>query len=227
MDSRVATKRVPSRMPLAPSASAATRPRPSAIPPAATTGTRTASTTCGTSTIVPTLALSGDAGLPSTERWPPASPPSATMTAAQAAVQPQVHAERPVGQLAHPAHRLLKIAGGHVQSGQDSKAARAAHLRHQLGTGHATHARLEDRVLDAEQRAETRPQAHDLPPRSSSAIACSRRRPRCTLSPWGPEVRGTSFTKRIRRGILNEAIFPRQKSAKAVSVTRAPSFTMT
>ena len=44
MESRVATNRVPSRMPTAPSASAATSPRPSAMPPAATTGTDTAST---------------------------------------------------------------------------------------------------------------------------------------------------------------------------------------
>ena len=38
----------------APSANAARMPRPSAMPPAAITGTRTASTTCGTSANVPT-----------------------------------------------------------------------------------------------------------------------------------------------------------------------------
>ena len=40
--------------PLAPSTNAAAIPRPSAMPPAAITGTSTASTTCGTSAIVPT-----------------------------------------------------------------------------------------------------------------------------------------------------------------------------
>ena len=58
MDSRVATNRVPSSAPTAPRASAATRPRPSAMPPAATTGTRTLSTTCGTSVSVATFAAS-------------------------------------------------------------------------------------------------------------------------------------------------------------------------
>ena len=50
----MATNRVPRSTPAAPSARAATTPRPSAIPPAATTGTRTASTISGTSANVPT-----------------------------------------------------------------------------------------------------------------------------------------------------------------------------
>ena len=58
MDSRVATKRVPIKMPLAPSARAPTNPRPSAIPPAAITGIRTASTTSGTSATVPIVPTS-------------------------------------------------------------------------------------------------------------------------------------------------------------------------
>lgn len=48
-DSRVATKRVPSQAPSAPSASAAATPAPVAIPPAAT-GTSTPRATGGTST---------------------------------------------------------------------------------------------------------------------------------------------------------------------------------
>ena len=50
-------KRVPIQTPSAPSASAAARPRPSKMPPAATTGTRspTASTTWGTSGMVATV----------------------------------------------------------------------------------------------------------------------------------------------------------------------------
>ena len=62
-------KRVPTQMPSAPSASAAARPRPSKMPPAATTGTvsPTASTIWGTS--------GRDATWPV---WPPASVPCAT-----------------------------------------------------------------------------------------------------------------------------------------------------
>src|SRR5262249_24191245 len=46
-------KRVPMTAPCAPSASAATTPRPSTMPPAATTGILTASTIWGTSASVP------------------------------------------------------------------------------------------------------------------------------------------------------------------------------
>ena len=45
---------MPTDTPDAPSASAATTPRPSPIAPAAITGSLTASTTCGTKAIVPT-----------------------------------------------------------------------------------------------------------------------------------------------------------------------------
>src|SRR5947199_213026 len=73
--SGVARNRVPRTTPSAPSASAATTPRASAIPPAATTGVgATASTTRGTRTIVATW--------PAT--WPPASTPCATMTSTPA-----------------------------------------------------------------------------------------------------------------------------------------------
>src|SRR3989442_1025382 len=66
--------RVPTSTPSAPSAKAAARPRPSAMPPAASTGTdATALTTMGTSDI--------DAIQPT---WPPASVPCATMTSAPA-----------------------------------------------------------------------------------------------------------------------------------------------
>ena len=82
VDSRVATKRVPIRMPAAPSASAATRPRPSAMPPAAMTGTETASTICGMRAMLPMAPVSGDAGLAKVARCPPASLPWAT-TASQ------------------------------------------------------------------------------------------------------------------------------------------------
>ena len=78
--SGVSRKAVPICTPAAPSASAATMPRPSPMPPAAITGTFTASTTCGTSAIVPAWrAMSSFRNMP---RWPPASLPWA-MTASQ------------------------------------------------------------------------------------------------------------------------------------------------
>ena len=66
--SSLATKRVPICTPTAPNANIATKARPSAIPPAAITGSSTASTTCGTSAKVVTLPT-----------WPPLSSPSAIM----------------------------------------------------------------------------------------------------------------------------------------------------
>ena len=73
-DSPLARKRVPSSTPSAPSASAAARPRPSAMPPAARTGTgATASTTIGTSAM-----------LACQPTWPPPSVPCAMMTSAPA-----------------------------------------------------------------------------------------------------------------------------------------------
>ena len=64
-------KRVPTQMPSAPRLSAAASPRPSKIPPAATTGIAPfiASTIIGTSGIVATRPV-----------WPPASVPCATTT---------------------------------------------------------------------------------------------------------------------------------------------------
>ena len=50
--SALAANRVPIHTPSAPRHRAAASPRPSTIPPAASTGIRTASTTAGTSTIV-------------------------------------------------------------------------------------------------------------------------------------------------------------------------------
>ena len=64
-------KTVPIWIPFAPSMNAAAIPLPSAIPPAAITGIFTASTTCGTSTIVVSSPI-----------CPPASHPSATTASA-------------------------------------------------------------------------------------------------------------------------------------------------
>ena len=58
-------------MPSAPQAIAATRPRPSLKPPAATTGTFTLRTTSGSSSVVGTEPV-----------WPPPSPPCTVTTSA-------------------------------------------------------------------------------------------------------------------------------------------------
>jgi hypothetical protein len=82
-DSGQVRKAVPSCAPLAPSTRAAAIPRPSMRPPLATTGRLTASTTWGTSAIVPTIAASkGPAKVP---RCPPASLPCVTMMSTPAA----------------------------------------------------------------------------------------------------------------------------------------------
>ncbi len=63
-------------------------PRPSMMPPDAITGTcpPTASTTCGTSAMVPTSGLLRTGSVPvKAERWPPASVPCAITAVAPAA----------------------------------------------------------------------------------------------------------------------------------------------
>ena len=82
-DSSQARNAVPICTAWAPSASAAAMPRPSAIPPAAMTGARTASATCGTSATVPIKDASADRRKEG--RWPPASAPVATMASTPAA----------------------------------------------------------------------------------------------------------------------------------------------
>ena len=78
------SRAVPICTALAPSTSAAATPRASPMPPVATTGTRTASTTCGSSASRPT-ACSRATAASKAPRWPPASAPWATMTSAPAA----------------------------------------------------------------------------------------------------------------------------------------------
>ena len=139
------------------------------------------------------------------------------------AVQPQVHAERSVGEPPHGADRPSHSVGWQLEPGDDPEAAGFRHLGHQLGTGHAAHPRLHDRIVDTQQVAQRRAQAH--PPISFSA--CSRSFTRWTLSPCGLGVRGTSLTKRTILGILNEAILPRQNARSSSSVSRAWGFKIT
>src|SRR6266851_1979485 len=75
-------KAVPSCAAPAPSARAATTPRPSMMPPAAITGTRTASIICGTSAITPMSA--GFASRSNVPWCPPASAPCAQMASTPA-----------------------------------------------------------------------------------------------------------------------------------------------
>ncbi len=71
---------VPHQTPTQPIASAAARPRPSPIPPAATTGTGdTASSTCGSSAIVPMRPVCPPASWPCATTM--SAPPSATRRA--------------------------------------------------------------------------------------------------------------------------------------------------
>ena len=72
-DSSQARNAVPICAAAAPSFSAAATPRPSAMPPAAMTGTFTVSTTCGISASVPVRQSSGSRR--NETRWPPASKP--------------------------------------------------------------------------------------------------------------------------------------------------------
>ena len=74
---------VPITAALAPNVSAAATPRPSAIPPAATTGMRTASTIAGTSANNPTSCCSAFVASKA-PRCPPASIPCAMTTSAPA-----------------------------------------------------------------------------------------------------------------------------------------------
>ena len=74
-DSALGRYAVPICTPAAPRAKAAAIPRPSAMPPAATTGTSTASTTCGTSAMVP--GWESTVSVRNMPRWPPASYPCA------------------------------------------------------------------------------------------------------------------------------------------------------
>src|SRR5205085_12206208 len=118
---------------------------------------------------------------------------------------------------------LAQLVGRHAQTGHDAEPARARHLGGELGPGGAAHARLHDRVFDAQQLAERRAQAH----RPKSFSACSRSFTRCTLSPCGLGVRGTSPTKRTPRGILNDAILPWHQPRSSSSVSAAPGLRIT
>jgi hypothetical protein len=134
-----------------------------------------------------------------------------------------VDAEGAVGGGPHAPDRVAHLVGREVQRRDDAEAAGPGHLGDQVGAGDAAHPRLHDRMLDTQQVAQRRAKLH----RPISFSACSRSFPRCTLSPCGLGVRGTSLTKRTIFGILNEAILPWQNARSASSVSRAWGFRMT
>src|SRR2546426_589273 len=141
----------------------------------------------------------------------------------EGAVQPQVHAERAVRQLARAVDHRAQIVRRNVEPGQDPEASGAAHLHHQVGTGDGAHAGLDDRVLDVEEIAQRCAEGHG----AVSLIACSRSLARWTLSPCGPGVRGTSFTNLTTIGILYDAILPRQNARSSSPVSLEPSAAIT
>ena len=106
---------MPSETPAAPSASAAAIPRPSMMPPDATTGTSrpTASTTCGTSASVPTSGTLRTGSSPvKALRCPPASVPWAISPAAPAATARRASATFvTIASSGTPAARASGIAG--------------------------------------------------------------------------------------------------------------------
>ncbi len=96
------------------------------------------------------------------------------------------------------ADRVPDLIGRQVQARDDPQAAGLRHFGHEVRAGDASHPRLHDRMLDTQQVAERGPQGHGV----NSSSARSRSLTRCTLSPCGLGVRGTSATKRTCRGIL-------------------------
>ena len=104
-------KRVPSDTPWAPSASAAAIPRPSMMPPDATTGMPgpTASAICGTSDIVPPPRA---APPPKVPRWPPASLPCAITASAPASTARRASSTVvTIGSSRAPAARVASATG--------------------------------------------------------------------------------------------------------------------
>ena len=77
-------------------------------------------------------------------------------------VEQQVHAERPVGEALHLADARADFIGRKVRAAQDAQAAGTAHRRRERRAGDASHARLQDRVLDAEEVAQGSAQAWRL-----------------------------------------------------------------
>ena len=80
-------------------------------------------------------------------------------------MQPEIDAEGPVRQLAHPTDAGAQVVGGHAEARENAEPSRAAHLGHELGSGDSAHPGLEDGVLDAQEITERRAEDHDETPR--------------------------------------------------------------
>jgi hypothetical protein len=72
----------------------------------------------------------------------------------QIVVQPQVDAEGTIGQLAHAADLAAQIVGAEPETREDAERTGVRHFRDELGARDATHAGLENRMIDAQQIAE-------------------------------------------------------------------------
>ncbi len=65
-------------------------------------------------------------------------------------MKPEVDAKGAVGERAHATNPLTKIVRCEIQAGEDPEPTRAADLGYQFGACDASHAGLENRILDAE-----------------------------------------------------------------------------
>jgi hypothetical protein len=72
----------------------------------------------------------------------------------------QINAERPVGQVAHPAHLLANSARADAGHAQRAEAAGIAHRSANLGIRNAPHPGQQDRMIDAQQIADGGAQHH-------------------------------------------------------------------
>jgi hypothetical protein len=166
-------KRVPIHTPAAPRASAATSPRPSAMPPAATTSRgATASTTAGISTRPATRPVwpgariaeaSDQDGYAFVQDDVDPAPgrigePLAVLAARADRGEEDVHPERPVGQLAHAADLRAELRRRAVGGRDDAEPTRRGDGRRQVRSRHEGHAGLTDRVANAQQVAQRRVQ---------------------------------------------------------------------
>ena len=130
-------------------------PRPSMMPPEATTGTSgpTASTTCGTSAIVPTSAGARAAAppTPNVPRWPPASPPCAiTASAPPATARRASSTVVTIGSRRAPGGARRLGHGRRVVERRDHRWRRAASAASTSATGESAWRRLRRLVGQAQ-----------------------------------------------------------------------------
>src|SRR5262249_8831775 len=97
------------------------------------------------------------------------------------AMQPEIHAERTIGQLADAPDHPSQIVWRHVKPRQDAEAAGAAHLGDQLRPRDGAHARLDDGILDTQKITKRGAEAHGSTPDDRARARSDRRRARPRL----------------------------------------------